>query len=44
MHVLVTERGGRVADQGHVITQLHGKAAGGLNAGVGEQTDDNGHA
>ena len=41
MHVLVTERGGRVADQGHVITQLHGEAAGGLNAGVGEQTDGN---
>ena len=41
MHELVAERGGRVTDQGHVITQLHGEAAGGLNAGVGEQTDGN---
>jgi len=41
MHVLVTERSGRVADQGHVITQLLGEAAGGINAGVGEQTDGN---
>jgi hypothetical protein len=28
MHHLVAERGGRVAGQGHVITQLHGEAAG----------------
>jgi hypothetical protein len=39
MHELVAERGGRVADQGHVITELHGEAAGGLNARVGEQAD-----
>ena len=39
MHELVAERGGRVADQGHVITQLHGESAGGLNAAVGEHTD-----
>ena len=41
MHHLVAERGGGVAEQGHVITELHGEAAGGLNAGVGEQTDGN---
>ena len=41
MHELVAERGGRVADQGHVIAQLHGVSGSGLNAGVGEQADGN---
>ena len=41
MHHLLADRGGRVADQGHVIAQLHGVSGSGLNAGVGEQADGN---
>lgn len=38
--------GSGVADEGYVVTQFHGEAAGGLGAGVGQHSDedDMGHA
>lgn len=36
VHMIVTECGRRVANQGHVIAQFHGKSPGGLGAGIGE--------
>jgi hypothetical protein len=32
--------GSGVADEGYVVTQFHGEAAGGLGAGVGQHSDE----
>jgi hypothetical protein len=46
VHVVMAERGSRVANQGHMVTKLHGEPPGRLDAGVSEQAhgDDVGDA